>query len=195
MEYGDLIKSGIGAILGFVLAQFVNFARIIYEWWNQPKLMIEPVGKNCVLLAHGAEAGNGQIYDEEIFGFYIRNIGRRIATGVRVQLIKIEYRERDWPDFAGISEHAYDLALYKGAAPRSEATETVLVPGASVVIELAGWREDQFAILPAVSGLPDYYEEICATATEYRFTVVAFDDRARFVQKVMTVNHTRKPRA
>lgn len=194
MEYSDFIKSGIGAILGFLLAQFVNLASVIWEWWNRPKLVIEPVGENCVLLAHGTEAGKGEIYDEEIYGLYVRNTGRKIATAVRVQLIKIEYRERDWPKFADISEHAYDLALYKGAGRKSEDTEAVLVPGATVVIELAGWREDYHTIFPAVSGLPDYYEEICSLATEYRFTVVAFDDKAHFVRKVLTVSYRSKHR-
>jgi hypothetical protein len=195
MEYGDFIKSGIGAILGFLLAQFVNVARLIWDWWNRPKLVIEPVGQNCVLLGHGTEAGSGEIYDEEVYGFYVRNTGRRIATGVRVQLINIEYREHNWPKFADISEHAYDLALYKGAGRKSEDTEAVLVPEATVVIELARWREDYGTIFPAVSGLPDYYEEICALATEYRFTVVAFDDKAHFVRKILTVRYGSRHRA
>lgn len=188
MDYSDLIRSGIGAILGFLLAQLVNLSKIIWDSWNRPKLAIEPVGDNCLLLSHSTEASSGERIKENIFGFEVRNIGRRIATGVRAQLIKIEYRNRDWPKFADISTHAYDLALYLGAGRKSQDTRAVLIPGASVTIELAGWREDYDAVFPAVSGLPDYYEEICAGATEYRFTVVAFDDTARFVRKILTVS-------
>ena len=188
MEYADLITSGIGAILGFLLAQLINVAKLMWDWWKRPRLVIESPGHNCQILSHGTEAGHGEIYDENIYGFYVRNVGRRIATGVRIQLIKIEYAEQSWPEFAKISGHAYDLALYKGAGRKSEDTETVLVPGASVLVKLAGWREDHDVVFPAVSELPDYYEEICVYATEYKFTVVAFDERARFVQKVLTVS-------
>lgn len=187
MEYTDLIKSGIGAFLGFLLAQLINVAKLVWDWRMQPRLVIESPGDNCEILSHGAEAGHGEIYDEKIYGFYVRNVGRRIATGVRIQLIKIEYAERSWPEFAEISEHAYDLALYKGAGRKSEDTEATLVPGAAVTVKLAGWREDYDPVFPAVSGLPDYYEEICGSATRYKFTVVAFDEREQFVQKVLTV--------
>jgi hypothetical protein len=91
-------------------------------------------------------------------------------------------------EFAEISGHAYDLTLYKGAGRGPGDSVTVLVPGASVVVWLASWREDTEVIFPAVSGLPDYYEAICNNATTYRFLVVAFDERARFVRKVLTIN-------
>ncbi len=187
MEYGDLIRSGIGAILGFLLAQLINVARLLCEWWRRPRLVIELPHENCQILSHGAEVGPGEIRDEKIFGFYVRNVGRQIATGVRFQLIKIEYRKKDGPEFADISGHAYSLAVYKGAGRKSEDTETVLVPGSAALVELASWREDYDPIFPAVSGLPDYFEEICSLAVEYRFTVVAFDDKARYVRKVLTI--------
>lgn len=187
MEYGDLIRSGIGAVIGFLLAQLINVARLIWEWWTRPRLVIELPHENCQILSHGAQVGRGKIYDEKIFGFYVRNEGQRIATGVRFQLVKIEYREKEWPEFADISDQAYELTLYMGAGRKSEDTETVLVPRAGALVELGGWREDHEAIFPSVVGLPDYYEEICAGATDFRFTVVAFDDKARFVRKVLTI--------
>jgi hypothetical protein len=160
MDYSDFIGSGIGAVLGFVLAQVINVARLVWTSWTRPRLAIELPHDNCEILSHGAEVGRGEIYDEKIFGFYVRNVGRRIATGVRFQLVKIEYREKEWPEFADISDQAYVLSLYKGAGRKSEDIETVLVPGAAALVELAGWREDHGAIFPAVSGLPDYYEDL-----------------------------------
>ena len=154
----------------------------------RPRLVIGSPNDRCLILSHFDQVGNDEFYEEKIYGFYVRNIGRRIATGVRVQLIKTEYRGRSWPEFAEISEHAYDLTIYKGAGRKSHDIETVLVPKAAILIRLAGWREDQDVVFPAVSGLPDYFEEICHGATEFRFTVVAFDDKARFVQEVLTVN-------
>lgn len=183
MDYDDIFKSGVGAVIGFALAQLVNVAKLCWERWTEPKLVIELANERCVLVSHGVEASHGQILDETIYGFYVRNTGRRIATGVRVQLIQIEHRGIKDKEFRTASEHAYDLAQYKG----TEGSKTVLVPGAVAVMELALWREDYWAVRPAVGELPDHYEEICGDSTEYKFTVVAFDDNARFVRKVLTV--------
>ncbi len=187
MEYADFISSGIGAVLGFTLAQLVGLARLCWEGWTKPKLGIEQVGDNSVVLSHGAEVRQGEFYDEDVFGFYVRNSGRRIAAGVRFQLIQIKIRDEDWSEFKTITEQAYDLTLYHGADRMSEDRETVLVPGAAALVKLAGWREDYDAIFPAVNGLPDYYEEICSRAIEYQFVVVAFDNKARFDRKVLTI--------
>ena len=156
---------------------------------TRPQLAIELPNDNCQILSHGAEVGHGEIYDEKIYGFYVRNVGRSIATGVKIQLIKIEYSGKSSPEYSEISEHAYTLSLYKGSDVNSADTEAVLVPGASVLVKLAGWREDYDVLFPAVSGLPDYYEETCGGATKYRFTIVAFDDQKRFVRKVLQVRN------
>ena len=188
MEAIDFFKSGVGAIIGFVLAQLVNVAKLIWDWWNRPVLLVKPAGDDCLLLSHTTEVSSGELCKEKIYGFFVRNLGRRVATGVRVQLLKAEHRPRGATAFETVSEHSYDLALHHGSIRKSTDTETVLIPGASVEIELAGWREDYDVVFPTVSGLPEYYEEICSGSVEYRFTVVAFDENANFAQRVLTIS-------
>lgn len=154
MEYGDFIRSGIGAALGFFLAQLINVAKLARDWWNRPRLTIELAHENSQILSHAAQVGPSEFYDERIFGFYVRNLGRRIATGVRFQLIKIEYREKNWPVFADVSNQAYELALYKGAGRKSEDSVTVLVPTAGALVELAAWRETMTPYFPSYRVYP-----------------------------------------
>ena len=126
------------------------------------------------------------------FGFYVRNGGRRIATGVRFQLQKIEYKERDG-DLVTVAEHAYELALYNATDKARGVEVTSLVPKGKALVYLAEWREDWDVIFPAIGGTPDYYESICAAGVEYRFSVVAFDDRGYCAEETITIE-TPKPR-
>jgi len=54
-------------------------------------------------------------------------------------------------------------------------------------VHLGTWREDYSVIFPAVMVVPDYYEEICSSAVEYRFTVAAFDDHGRYTTAVASI--------
>jgi hypothetical protein len=188
LEYAELLKSGVGGAVGFLLAQLVNVAKVCRDRWLEPKLVIEVKGQNSRLLSHTVEAPHGQYLKEEIYGFSVRNIGRSVATGIRVQLVRIEQRGRKDENFGTISEHAQDLEHYNGDSRASGGTEAVLVPGAAVIIELAWWPENWWALMPAVAALPHYFEESCADASVYRFTVVVFDDKARFAQQIITID-------
>lgn len=192
MEFGDFIKSGIGAVIGFSLAQLVSAAKLFWDWWNQPKFEIKSRSAIWLLLSHTTETQGYECYDEDIYGFQLRNTGRGIATGVRIQLIKIEYYDEQRSKYIEVSEHAHDLSLYTSAGRQPDNTEIVLVPGANVDVQLASWREDYDVIFPSVSALPDYYEEICYSAPDYRFTVVAFDDKGHFVQEVLTLVYSKR---
>ena len=77
------MDSGIGAAIGFALAQLINVARAIREWYTRPKLVIESCHENSVLETTEYHT---------VYGFSIRNAGRSIATGVRVQLLEIVAR-------------------------------------------------------------------------------------------------------
>lgn len=70
----------------------------------------------------------------------------------------------------------------------------MIVPGAAALVALAEWREDHDAVFPSVTGLPDYYEEMSAESVEFVFTVAAYDDKARYVTKALTIQvpHYRK---
>jgi hypothetical protein len=133
--------------------------------------------------------------DENYYGFDVRNRGRRIATGVRFQVLKIECREPKASAFNTASDTALDLFLHTGADARRGAREATIVPGASVTVQLAWWREDRDVIIPAIDHALDCYEEGCAGAREYKFSVVAFDDRGHFVTAVATYNLLRPCRS
>jgi hypothetical protein len=112
MEFGDLIRPGVGAVVGFLLAQLVNVAVLVWRRRQRPRLVIELPDERSKVLAHSTEARQGEILREEIYGFYVRNVGRRLATGVRFQLIKIEHRRSERHLFSEISDHAFELTLY-----------------------------------------------------------------------------------
>jgi len=186
VEFADLVKSGLGAVLGFVLGQIVNLAKLGREWWCRPRLVID-TGTNGLILAHSDYDGNGQGYDEKIYGFCVRNVGRGMAKAVKFQLLKIECRKKSSPDFVVVSNHCFELTTYKNANEVSGSREAVLVPSAGTWIALAAWREDSDAVFPLVTGMPDYYEESCSGSVEFRFTVVVFADNAKFVTSQLNI--------
>lgn len=181
----EYIQGAIGAVVGFTLAQLVNVAKLLLDWCLKPRLKIE-ASEDCRALHHTAQTEHGYL-DEEIYAFSVSNKGFRIATGVRFQLIKIEKRESDAKKFETVSDEASDLAPYIGSDVTAEPNPAVLVPGAAISVRLGKWREDYPCVIPAVRNLPDYFEEMCDTADEFRFTVIAFDDKARHTKKVLTV--------
>jgi hypothetical protein len=187
MDFSDLIKSGIGAVLGFALAQFVDLGRLLSAWIMRPRLVIESPYDNWLVLSHSVEIGSGELCDEEVYGFNVRNVGRRIATGVHFQLLKLERRDSTDEKFTTVSDDALELSLYSSGQRSHRSTQTSLVPGAAALVELARWREDYFVVMPSVATLPEYYEETCTGSVEYRFTVVALYESARFVREVLTI--------
>jgi hypothetical protein len=178
MEYSDLIKSGIGAVIGFMLAQLVNIAKLTWERLRRPKLRIR-LTPNNQLLSHSTQLTSGETVQEVYYGFDIRNVGKRIATGVRFQLLKIEYDTSD--GYTEVLDTALDLSTYVGADKGPGSKEATIVPGAAVAVGLASWRGDYDVAWPLAEGVPDYYEETCGGARTLKFKVVAFDDSGSFV--------------
>lgn len=174
------VEAGIGAVVGFVLAQLINAAKLLREWYTRPKLVIESRHEHSVL----------EISERHTFyGFSIRNTGRSIATGVRVQVIKI-VAQHDGSKNLVLSENAYDLSPYRRGKGETLSAPMTLVPGAAIEINLAsrndfddGMYED--VIYPSVSEVPHLFEEIATGATGYSYTVVVFDDKARSSQKIL----------
>lgn len=176
------LESGIGAVIGFVLAQLVNVVKLFWEWRNRPKLIIESNGDNSVL-------ETGEHYSH--YGCSVRNVGRTIATGVRVQLVRIEGRHSGH-EFRCLLEHTYELFPFRHGTGASASAPIVLVPGMAIEIGLASKKGSDVithcdAILPSVSGIPELFEEMVFGLSEYRYTVVAFDDRAHSARKVLSI--------
>ena len=181
MDYTKFIQPAIGAIIGFSLAQLVNLAVLIWERYTRPKLTIGEIN----------EIPSDDPTDACSYTFSVKNTGRNIATAVQFQLIKIEYQQHEKCGFKCISEHVSTLPLYKSQGTK-EYTNAVLIPGAIVDVHLASRPafEDMGMdiIFPAGLGLPDFYDSVCEGAEKYRFTVVAFDDKAHYGQKVLTIS-------
>jgi hypothetical protein len=184
----NLLQSGIGAFIGFLLGQAVNLVRFAWDRYKRPRLVIEELDGGSRILSHSTPIGDShELVEERMYGFLVRNAGRSMAAGVRFQLLKIEYRERDG-EFITVADHAFTLSVYAGADGSDGGTETSLVPNAAALVHLGIWRQDIDALVPAVTGLPDYYVETCAAGVEYRFGVVAFDPQGRYAEKTLTID-------
>jgi hypothetical protein len=180
------LESFLGAIVGFLLAQIVNLATLAYNRWRRPILVIEEVGDGNRILSHSTELNRGEWVDEVYYGFRVRNAGKRIALGVRCQLLKMEVRRTEAAPFRTVLDTATELYTYSGAGQRHGSSEATVIPGSSVDFELAWWREDAGVVSPSSKKLPDYLVESCGDAVEYRFTVVAFTG-PEYGRKILTI--------
>lgn len=180
MEYGDLLKSGMGAIIGFALAQIVNFSQIGWRWWRRPVLKIESIRGDYLLMEHITEVAPGEYAEAKEFGFVVRNTGRGIATGVQFHLTRIETRSRNATEFHLASEHTYTLQIDQSGTFAEDRTRVTLVPGTSVIVKLATWREAWDCIYPSITPRPEYYQDALTRVAECKFVVVVFDDTGSY---------------
>jgi hypothetical protein len=184
MDYSDFLKSGLGAVIGFLLAQLLNVANLVWDWWRKPKLEIESIDW-CLFLSHATPLSSGELVEEKYFGFHVRNVGKRVATGVQFQIIKIENEfEGGWAEMA---DTALELKTYHGADATTSDPKATIVPGAAIAVGLATWRQDHDTVRPLAHGIPDYYEETCENSKAYRYTVVAFEENGCYTQAVLSV--------
>jgi hypothetical protein len=172
-------------LLGFALAQLVNLVAFVHWWYVKPRLRIQPVGDNHVLLDHEAEISSGEFCREATYGFRVQNHGRKVARGVRAFLVKIEMRDEEDETFRQVSVHTYLLPWY---GPGSDKHPATLVPKASITVELGRWREDLDVVMPA-TGLEEYYEEGCSGADQFRFTVAVIEDGGEHASHAFTIDN------
>jgi hypothetical protein len=189
----DFITPALGAIVGFVLAQFVSVGKFLRDIYIKPKLKIE-TSQSYLLLSHVAQVAGGEMAGEKYFGFTVRNVGKRIATGVRFQILAMRFRTRKQPenDFSVVIDTILELSTYQGADGPRGSKEATLVPGAGVTVALGWWREDHDTVRPMATNVPDYFEETCSGAIEYEFDLVAFNDRGDFEAATIRITPYRK---
>jgi hypothetical protein len=139
----DLLQSGIGAFIGFLLGQSVNVAAFCWERYKRPRLVIEEPENGYRILSHSTQVDDShELVKERMYGFIVRNVGRRIATGVRFQLLKAEYRE-EGGEFNTVARHAFGLSIYTNTYDETHGpVEATLIPKAAVLVHLGSWRED-----------------------------------------------------
>jgi hypothetical protein len=175
----DLWKAAIGAIIGFALAQTVNGATLLWNWFYRSKLVIEPIKKN-VLLSHSTQTRDG-LLSEKYFGFKVRNEGRSVATGVRFQITGIRFLSKGHESLDYLGDMALDLHVYTGAEDKKMGANVItLVPKSGSYIALAWWREDITAVRPCTVDVFDYYDEMASSHDGAEFDVVVFDDSGDF---------------
>ncbi len=194
MELGDLLKSALGAVIGFTLAQIVSVGSFLRTWYLRALLEIDVGTNNATLLSHGMSSEHGEMYTEEIYGFRVRNVGRQIALNVRFQLLSFDYRDGSDDDFSPISNDTYELAVDPGDRCKPPSGSQTLVPKASTTVRLATWTDGQYDLLvPAIGRLPPYFEECCEASYEGRFLVAAFADNAECVTAEITIRAGGRP--
>lgn len=176
----SLVQSGTGAIVGFLLAQLVNCAKLGHEWYKRPRIVLQSRDKDTVLEVTERH---------KVYGFSLQNVGRRIATGIRVQLVKIEARHGE--RHICLLHNAYDLRPYRQERSDSPLVPITLFPGAQIDIALASRYEENTehadVAWPSVPELPELFEELAAEANEYLYTVVAFDEKDHAAWRVFSL--------
>jgi hypothetical protein len=184
----NLIKPALGAVIGFVLAQLVNVGKLIWAQFTAPRLKIEYVRDDWEILSHTKQLALGEYAKEVQYGFRVRNVGRRIATGVRFQLLEMEVTDQENPFYVAVAPAA-NLTVYVSATHVGPEHATI-VPGASVLVSLATWteREDGEDFVPNIEHIPDYFEEATFAATKYRFRVVVFDESGRYASEAIELD-------
>lgn len=180
--FEGLLESIVGAIIGFLLAEIINAAKILWDWYRRPKLIIRSRNENFLLEPSEHHT---------IYGFHLHNAGRSIATGVQIQLVKMIAQHDENRGYL-LSENAYDLFPYRRDTRETMSVPLTLVPGAAVEIKLASRNDHddgpyEDVIYPSVSEIPELFEETASGATAYAYTVVAFDDKANFVQETLSL--------
>lgn len=183
-----LIEPILGGAVGFALAQSANLVLWTYNWLMRPRLSIELVGKHSLLHSGEEQTEDHEFNLCEVYGFRVRNDGRSISHGVRFQLLRSQCRSHGLKGYGPISERTFPLAVYNQASSDRGPTEVTLVPGASVDVELARWTDDQYdVVVPSVRSLPEYFLEACSEIGDFKFSVVVFDDTARFSKREIVV--------
>jgi hypothetical protein len=185
VDYSDFIKGGVGAVIGFLLAQFVAFGTLIWNWFRKSKLAIEKLDRNMIM-SHTIQISREDYGQEEVYGFTVRNKGKKIATGVRFQILGIQFREKHLVDFSILSDLALNLKTY-AANPDHGQEIITLVPKAAATVALALLQAEDGVVYPSAKGVMEYYEEMCADAFEYRFEIAVFDDSGDFATETLTI--------
>lgn len=178
-------------LLGFALAQLVNVVALLFRCYTKPRLRIRTVGQDHVLLDYPEELASRDIARKIIYGFQVDNYGLSVACGVRAFLSKTEIRDKSDSEFRQFSSHTSTLPWHGSG---SDEYPAVLVPGGSMTVRMADWREDLFCVVPA-HGMAELYEEICGGVAQFRFTVSVVEDSGEHASGKFTIDNPSVRRA
>lgn len=185
----DLLKAGLGAVIGFGLAQAASLAKLLWRVLTSPQLTIKERGAAAAFLIHEAEISQGESAREEVYGFTVRNTGRAVATDVRFQLLRLDVRHRNAKGPNTLIADTLDLSRYGGGSDDKPSALT-LVPHAEVQVEVGRWREDWDCLRPSAPGAGEYYEESASGASEYMLKVATFDGKGHYATADLRISRS-----
>ena len=190
----SLIKSGTGAIIGYILAQFTNVAYLCWKRYKKPKFRIEKInGTYKVFDGYEEEEhwNDPEALQHTFYAFRLRNTGKSVARNVRAQIVKLEVKQTGRKHFGEVSQGVGDLYEFTGPKSAVENSTFTLAPKASVDIHFAGTREDlEPTIFPAAIRTKEHYELIEYGAI-YKFAIVVFDDDGNYTPTTIILNSTK----
>jgi hypothetical protein len=184
----DLLKSGIGAIIGFVLAQVVNLVKIYLDYTRRPILTIVE-NENSVLLSHSEQDQSGVYVPHTYHGLGVRNDGRTPVKNLKCYILKIEIKKQNRDELALAFDSSTQIPSFEASyRTKSSAKDLILIPGAKHDFLFGIYRQEMESVLyPAIGYVPDYYENVCDSADYYVVTVVAMADNAEYVERKIIV--------
>ena len=190
-DSGRLISSGIGAIVGFLLAQIFNIGVLIYKYYRKPILTIEHSDTYTLLSQPDIsfwEEKVGEIY----YGFSVKNTGRSVSRSVCAYLEKIEIIESDGKTQI-VHNSMSKLRVYQGSQETNAPYEAVLPSKGRIYFLLAYTRTSDCAIFPKIDDTLDYYEDVCSDAETFTFHIIVFDERLKVKRETITLSALSSP--
>ena len=169
-----------------VISGSAKAAEGLMKCWKQcngQQLAIESIGENSVLDVTERHT---------TYGFSVRNVGRNLAKGARVQLVQVEGRGQDSNDRT-LLERTFALEPVGDGGDGS--TSIAMVPGRTIRVRLASSRRDagygpHFGVaFPAVSGRSEHYDNFAANLDDDRFTVAVVADGSGVVSKSLCIRY------
>ena len=176
-----VVAAAIAVIDGSVWA-----VELLIKRWNQLnglRLAIESVGENSVL---------DVTEKHTIYGFSVRNVGRKLTQNVRAQLVKVEGRGPSG-EYRTLLDQTFDLEPV--GIEGDSSTSVALVPGRTIKFRMASSKHDSGygpyygVVYPSVLGLSERFEEFASDVGDFRYTVAAIADGERFASKALCVRY------
>lgn len=187
VNVNDLLKSGVGAVIGFSLAQVVNLARSIHEIYVRPQLRLSAPEFCIVGDPLYSEHGNPPV---RYYGFKVKNTGRRVATNVQFQIEAIERKPLHHSDYQLIDCASQQLFTFNPSKPKEKGADLItLPPGGAAVILMATWDRSDTVFRPSGS-IPRIELKECAGQQDYRLSVIAFEAGGRYTREKFWIRIT-----
>lgn len=194
---GKLIVGAGIALFGFFIGQLIPFAKWVYSNHNRPRFVVDDKEQAELILREIDDDGGGEPYEHRVWGFTVRNAGKRTAYGVRAQLNLVS-------DASG-----KNLGSYRGAfelRPQGHIATNVKDPfepidlpaGVSVTFVLAFYRDGpDDTVSPAIRESLPYFAETFPSCGKFCYELVVFNQHGNVdpLKLSLIVDVTRKTSA